>query len=420
VVGLPLAAILVISVGVGITAVYWVQAQQPWRDAGPPFPGRGHAFNGLPEDVPQDREIEHLPAVRLVEDRTIPAYADVVIASDSTALLGCRGCTLERIPLTGARERKTYVLPKDPARMVLDEKRGLLYAVCTDPNPDLKPNLDFHTRQQRDTNAGKGHLRGLYTNADLYVFEIGRVLNGSLPEGRVLPIKHTIPLGAMVSSLLLSPDGAWVYFMDVRNQRIGRVSTITFELEGVINRLEWSTHVMCLTPNGKTLYAASYVGAFDHYNPGPYQGTVQKIDAAKLAIEMSVAVDAHTQDIRATDDGLVFLSAGSGQHVGCVLVDMKTGQQRKNWCVSPGSDMLSMSADQKLLFVSHGWHGTPHIHAVAIPPGLTQRARDVEINPGGSEGGTRREIRISPDGRFLLCDTGVVIRVEKAGPNPQR
>jgi sugar lactone lactonase YvrE len=352
------------------------------------------------EQREREEQRAQTPSVRLIVGDTFDMYTDAVISPDSTALIAYPGGTLKRIRLPIAKTLNTYVVAKDPYRMVLDAQRGILYAICTEPRTGKAARRD---RERR----------GLYGKGDLYVFDVSAVLKGDLPDGSRLTPRQTVPVGGTVSTLLLSPDGAWVYFLDMDNERIGRVNTDTGQLQGVIDKLDPMTEVMCLTPDGKTLYAASHEGKFDHYNAGPYRGTVQKIDTATFTLEKSVVVNAHPQDIRATNDHLVFLSAGSGQHVGVTAVDMKTGAQKNRWCDSPGSDMLCLAPDQKTLFVSHGWHGTAHLHAVPVPNTLTDRAgRDVSINPGDN-GAARREMRMSPDGKFLLCDVGRIIRVER-------
>lgn len=373
---------------------------QPTPNPNPP-PVRPQPSPSQPPLGPQPVVLPQRPAapsIRLVNGDRLNLYIDAVISTDSTALIAYPGCKLMRINLPNAKQSKTYFLSKDPYRMVLDAKRGVLYAVCVEPTPGMARTFP-------------SERRGLYGKGDLCVFDVSAVLKGDLPDGTQLTPTRTVPLGGTVSTLLMSPDGAWVYYLDLDNDRIGRFDTATGMVR-IIDNLDSKTEAMCLTPDGTTLYAASHDGKFNHYNHGPFRGTVQKIDTAKFKVEKSVKVNAHPQDVRATNDHLVFLSAGSGQHVGCTLVDMKTGEQKNRWCVSPGSDMLCLSPDQKFLFVSHGWHGTAHIHAVEVPKTLTERASDVQVYPP-SNFAARREMRISPDGRYLMCDAGQIIHIER-------
>jgi DNA-directed RNA polymerase subunit RPC12/RpoP len=350
----------------------------------------------------KDVSIEKGQPVDLFVGDILPPYIDAVIGSDSTALLAYSGGTLKRIRLPIAKELNSYRLSQDPYRMVLDTERGVLYAICA-------------KLQVKNEGVRRDERRGLYDKGDLYVFDVREALNGQLQNGARLTPKHMVPVGGTVSTLLLSPDGAWVYFMDIDNNRLGRVNTATARLEGVFDQLDPMTEAICLTPDGTTLYAAAHEGKYDHYNSGPFRGTVKKIDTSTFTIEKSVVVNIHPQDIRARDDHMVFLSSGSGQHVGCTAVDMNTGEQKNRWCVSPGSDMLCLSADQRTLFVNHGWHGSAHLHAVPLPSALTDRAeRDVQVGPGDNYA-ARREMRMSPDGQFLLLDSGRIIRVEPKG-----
>ena len=325
-------------------------------------------------------------------------YTDVVISDDSkTALLAYPGGKLRQISLPDMKVRQNYTLPNEPYRMVLDSKKGILYAMCT----------QFKGGQ-------RGHFpRDLHGKGDLYCFDVSEILKGNIPANTNLPAKQTVPVGGRVATLLLSPDGNWVYFLDVDNDRIGRVNTATAQVQGTIQGLDPTTEAMCLTPNGQTLYAASHLGKFDYYNGGPYRGTVQKVDTATFKLVKSVKVNTHPIDVQATDDHLVFLSLGSGQHSSLTIVDMKTESQNNSWAGTFNANKLCLSPDQKHIFVSNWMTSPAGINAFAVPKTITGGAQQTGGVGLSANFGTRGEMRMSRDGQFLFCDAGRIILVER-------
>jgi hypothetical protein len=370
----------------------------PRKPAAPPSnsPAPARSRRAMPTPVAPPSQPPPPPAVRLTQVAAFDMYTDAVISADSrTALLAYPGSKLRYLDCTDFKFKATYRLPHEAYRLALDTDNGILYAVCMDSAP-----------------TGARAPRDLHAPGNLYAFDVRDVLTGKGPDNTLLTARYTVPIGGRVATLLFSRGGGWVYFLDVDHQRIGRVDTARGRIDTTIEGLDATTECLCLSPNGKTLYAASHEGKFDYYFFGPYRGTVQQIHAASFRVQKSVKLRIHPIDVQATDNGLVFLTQGSGQNCDLVLVDMNTCDQHSRWTGTHNSNRLGLSPDQKLLFISN-WASSPaSITADAVPTTILNQAQQAGSIWGLSANfSTRGELRVSPDGHFLLCDTGRAITI---------
>ena len=108
-------------------------------------------------------------------------------------------------------------------------------------------------------------------------------------------------LGGTLGSLILSPDGATLYYFNASEGKAGRLDAATLK-RGRELRLADGTDTLVLARDGKTLYAVS---AADK------QARVQVIDAAKMELAKTFTVAAVPYDVAAGDNGLLFLTGAS-------------------------------------------------------------------------------------------------------------
>src|SRR5262249_30218782 len=146
-------------------------------------------------------------------------------------------------------------------RAALDGRRGLLYAAVTPAGP-----RGFGDRP---------------APGDIKVYDVEKVLHGKGQPGSELRSVGVAPANAVVSHLFLSPDGKWLYYLDVKdstNVRVGRVDTASLKRDREL-RLADKTDGLCLTPDGKTLYATVSLSGHQYYSPNPRdEGKIQVID----------------------------------------------------------------------------------------------------------------------------------------------
>jgi hypothetical protein len=187
-------------------------------------------------------------------------------------------------------------------RIVLDGSRGLLYAA-------VAPAKGFAPVGPNDRYQGVGHL---------HVYEVRQILDGKGKPDTELKPAAIIKLGdtgGTVNQLSLSPEGDWLYYLNVKDPsdvRAGKVDTKTRKIK-VYARLAEKTEAMCLTRDGKRIYSISSPDGHRYSVQGPQKGKVQMVDTANMKLAKEVELDRDPYDVDASNDGLVFVSGGSGQ-----------------------------------------------------------------------------------------------------------
>ena len=137
-----------------------------------------------------------------------------------------------------------------------------------------------------------------------------------------------MPLGTFATQLLLSPDGAWLYFLDAQDPKtvkIGRLSTEKGESGGEVALAE-NTDCVCLSPDGKRIYAGAHVGLRSTIKAKPHKGSIQVIDTAAMKLEKTVDVPIDPFALDASNAGLVFASGGSGSRTEIAVLDVNTAE----------------------------------------------------------------------------------------------
>jgi sugar lactone lactonase YvrE len=260
--------------------------------------------------------------------------------------------------------------------------------------------------------TGKGE-RGPVSIADRGISDINvyENLNPANETGALPAPNKRIPLAGIVNRMLHSPDGRWVYALDVHNRRLVRIDTQKGVIDKEVKNISTSTRSFCLTPDGKKIYCCSTTNRIDI------------IDPVEFKLVRSVSLDrSQPVDIGATNEGIVFLAGsptgfsieGGGN---AYVVDL-TGKPAERAVAIPfdmrvgngtvGSSFVCMLPDKRGVFVS----GDRAVVVVNIParPALFQ----LQVRECYRESyNTRGQIVLSPDGRTLLYDTGAILSVSR-------
>jgi WD40 repeat protein len=216
-----------------------------------------------------------------------------------------------------------------------------------------------------------------------------------------------VRVGGTVGRLHLSPNRRWLYYLNRTTGTVERVDGKETRRTNVL-RLAEGTDALCLTPDGKTLVATASIKPA---RPGAGPNClVQVIDAGKLTLRRSfkVAVDAY--DVAANDAGLVFISGGGSEWSEIAVVDVNKQAVVGRWGGVWNRSLLGLAPDQGRLYYSSQGVIPGTLEGLVIPrkPAdrpTTYRASVPARYPLGGA------IQISPDGRFLLCKTGTVLRL---------
>jgi hypothetical protein len=298
----------------------------------------------------------------------------------------------------------TFRLAGKAYRAVLDPKKKVLYTIAADPAVRLPVGREF--------------IAG-----DLQVYDVADVLAGKADPKAALKPTKVIPLNAVVPCLLLSPEGDALYYLHVKDEKTSKLcklNTATLKAAGEVALAE-GTDIVCMTRDGKALYAGGHTSKRSTANPGPYQGTIQHIDLAALKVLKTANVAVDPYDLAATNEGLVFASGGSGQKSEITVVDVNQAVPvLATWKGTLSGSCLKLPDDQKRLYVSTWRTGAAGLTCYNLPDkpeGVQPPKGTSNPVPGGIA--SRGEVTLSPDGDFLICDSGTIFALKDGGPVPK-
>src|SRR5262249_27368940 len=155
------------------------------------------------------------------------------------------------------------------------------------------------------------------------------------------------------------------------------------------------------------------VSGHDPYNFGdkqPYEGKIQVIDPVAMEVRKTITVAADPYGLAASDDGIVYLSSGSGQWTHIYVVDMKTASIVSKMGARHRSH-IKLSPDQRRLYVANTDVSPAGIEAWVLPVGGPPAQKNGGIT-GHQPVQIGGNIFVSPDGRFLLCQRGGVYALD--------
>jgi S1-C subfamily serine protease len=310
---------------------------------------------------------------------------------------------------------------------ILDGKRSRLYAVMTKQQDERRhPAM----AAQRIPTSG---------TSELHFYDVKDILEGEAESGTELRPSHKLPLGANVAQMLMAPDGGKLFYLTSsdqpanpgqqgwipRNVKLVRVDTANPELDLEI-KLADGTDGLCMTPDGKTIYLTGSSKGHSAYNFGPFEGFVQVIDPATLQQRKRIIIEADPYCTAATNDGLLFVSGGSGQWTEISVVDMKTAMAVvSKWTGARMGSPLGLTPDGKRLCVA----GISGFEVFAIPETIAgSRAQLIGRSAALDSSGSPGPFYLTPDGKFAISHWGNVVRLSAdasssandASPVPQK
>jgi WD40 repeat protein/mono/diheme cytochrome c family protein len=214
-----------------------------------------------------------------------------------------------------------------------------------------------------------------------------------------------VPISGTVGALHLSPKGKWLYALNMTDGKLVKIDAAGARRTGQL-RLADGTDALAMSPDGKTLAAVAPV---EGINRGATACQLQVIDPVKLELRHDFTVPASPYDVAVSDAGLVFVSGGDGEWTDVAVVDAAREAVVGRWGGVWTRSFLRLSADQKRLYVSSQGVKPGTLDVLPLPEKLGDRpaAYRASVPPQYALGGATQ---ITPDGRFLLCKTGVVLR----------
>jgi WD40 repeat protein/mono/diheme cytochrome c family protein len=221
-------------------------------------------------------------------------------------------------------------------------------------------------------------------------------------EQRDLRPETILPVGGTVGSMRLSPDQQFLYYLNLTENVLARVELRTNKRERL--KLAEGTEVLCLSHDGKTLAA---VAAVKGDKPAC---NLQLIEPATLKLRKSLQLPVAAYDLAVADSGLVFLSGGDGEWTDIAVVDPQKEAVIARWGGVWKRSFLQLSNDQKRLYHSSQGVTPGTIEAFVIPAKRDDNPATYKAPFPGRQplGG---EFLLSPDGKYLLCKNGTVLRL---------
>jgi hypothetical protein len=205
--------------------------------------------------------------------------------------------------------------------------------------------------------------------------------------------------------MILSPDRETLYYLNLTDGVLGRLDLASRERSRL--KLAEGTEVLALTPNGKTLVAVAPVK-----DGGRLACNLQLIDPLRLQPRKNWLVPVVPYDVAAADNGLVYISSGSGEWTDISAIGTR-GEVVARWGGVWNRSFLQLSPDQKRLYHSTQGVSPGSIEAVLLPNKPDEAPRTYKAPAPGKQalGG---EFQITPDGKFLLCKNGTVLRLSSS------
>jgi hypothetical protein len=314
---------------------------------------------------------------------TLPAFLALAPAPRSGQLLVATDDA--ELHVHGAADlapRGRALLEGPASTLALDEASGRLYAAVGKPS------------RLRVTRLGERET----LQADLVVYDVAGLLDGTLPAGTVLKPVARLEIKQSIPALLLSRDRRHLYVLteSPRDNLLMRADPATLAVDSKTPFDGGAGAALALSPDGSTLYAlaGSRVTAFD---------------AATWAQTGHVVVGSSPTGLVATDGGRVLLiDRRPGLQV--LVVDIAARKALARWLIPvEGRPYLTASPDGKQIVIGSSailygavWQfdcsGEHLTQPVLLRSASSDRHRLL-----------RGPVYVSPDSRHVIFGNGVVL-----------
>jgi hypothetical protein len=211
-----------------------------------------------------------------------------------------------------------------------------------------------------------------------------------------------------IGGLALSPDGEFLYALDLSEALLYRLDPGTLEIKAKLVVAPSST-AMSLSPDGKKIYVVGSDASPTRAESQPV-GRIQIFSTDPFKGAGSVTTQVSLFDVVATDRELLVTSAGFRER--CItMIDLKSQSEHMLAGSGAGRAHLRLSLDQKRVYYGDIEMSPGNFHSIQLwrqkgSYPLLRREGTVASNLGGS-------FEVSPDGRFLIGAQGAVLRLSK-------
>ncbi len=208
----------------------------------------------------------------------------------------------------------------------------------------------------------------------------------------------TASVGGKLGALLLSADRSALYYLNLGEGKVGRLDAVTLKRDKEL-RLDEKTETLVQSRNGKWLYAVA---------PADRQARIQVIDAAKMELTKTFTVPVEPFDVAAGDNGFLYISGAAGDWTDIAVIDTNKGTVATRWGGVWARSFLKIAPEGNRLYFSTQGVSPGKLEGLPIPRTLDEKPTAYVTSEVGKHalGG---DFILSPDGKFLLCETGSVL-----------
>lgn len=323
----------------------------------------------------------------------VEAFLGVVVDPDANAaLLLLPNAQAKLYAYPDFKPQGTFKLAGSTYHPVYDKDKGLLYAITA--------NL-----KAKDPPGKRG-------GSQITIYDVRPLLAGKVkPKSDVVPQGHVV-LPGYCTDLLLSNDGKWLFALqhkESKNVKLVRIDVEKREVDGTVELLDF-TDVLCLSRDGKAIYAASHLIPRS-LSKGPAKGAIQVIDPVGMKLDKKIAIDFDPHEMDVTRDGLAFLVSHGSLRSDILVYDLAQEAPAALWKGIPANACVRLCPEEKNLYVSSWSSKLASVAALPIPNILKgsdlPRVNWLTAPPANVRG----ELHVTPDGTHLLCDSGTILSV---------
>jgi WD40 repeat protein len=327
----------------------------------------------------------------------VTPFTAAVVDPEGAILVFTRDRFLRRHAGANLAVKGNYWLGALAYHAVLDAPRGLVYVAVSEP------------RTLTQTPAGSWHGWG-----DLHIYDVKDILKGKESGGILRPVA-VLPLNTPIADLILSSDGAALYYLDVRDPSKSVVGKIDTAGRKKVAELVLDQPAVALRagPGGKTLYAAGV----QTLPGGKREGVLQWIDPGELKVTRTLPLDLVPIDLQ-VGEGVAFVLGEGANPLGVVDLKPEPPALVARWPGVVTQGRIRLAGGGKRLYLAN--RVTPmQLSAFDVPEKIDPKAPNASDQVAESNTlPLRGDLLLSPDGKYLLTNAGAVFRVDGVMQRP--
>ncbi|MCE9582562.1 MAG: hypothetical protein K8T20_08725, partial [Planctomycetes bacterium] len=218
-----------------------------------------------------------------------------------------------------------------------------------------------------------------------------------------------VKVGGSIQDFFASPDGEWLFALDVFSCRVLKIHAETMELTAAYDAGAHAT-ALASSPSGDRLYVVSRVSPRAPSEPPKWRGRLVVLDPRELKPLSEVVFDGDPWDLAVSPEGMLVV-AQQPPMAGVLFVNPETGAVSPVAGVSEsGADNLRIHPDGARIYATNGQGGS---HWVCFSSAAPARAGFATVN---SSTYNVFAFEITPDGRFSLASNGACLRHNETAP----